>query len=174
MLFNGSNLTASANDLEWNNKKWSIVNHFIPFTEDEVGAPDRFESDFMVQYLSKLPPFPPRPADTHPKEGNNARKFPSRGVSEGRGGLSLEAQAVMQEGKKLWQAYFAHTDVRSVRDELKLNRPDVGWYQVRKALQARNASSDYAPVSFKPFEEAYKALTEKLQPMVYELGFLKV
>ncbi|MFZ4059500.1 MAG: hypothetical protein ACOYKE_15255, partial [Ferruginibacter sp.] len=49
MLFNGSNLTASANNLEWNNKKWSIVNHFIPYTEDEVGAPDRFESDFMVQ-----------------------------------------------------------------------------------------------------------------------------
>ena len=30
------------------------------------------------------------------------------------------------------------------------------------------------PVSFKTFEEAYKALTEKLQPKVYELGFLKV
>jgi hypothetical protein len=42
-----------------------------------------------------------------------------------------------------------------------------------KALQARNASSDYPPVSFKRFEEAYKALSEKLQPLVYELGFLK-
>jgi hypothetical protein len=55
MLFNGSNLTASANDLDWNGKKWSIVNHFIPFTEAEVNAPDRFESDFMVQYLSRKP-----------------------------------------------------------------------------------------------------------------------
>ncbi len=143
MLFNGSNLTASANDLEWNGKTWSIVNHFIPYTEEEVNAPDRFESDFMVQYLA----------------GKT---------------LSAEAQAVLNEGKKLWQAYFAHTDVRTVRDELKLNRADVGWYQIRKALQARNASSDFAPVSFKPFEDAYKALTEKLQPMVYELGFLKV
>jgi hypothetical protein len=35
-------------------------------------------------------------------------------------------------------------------------------------------SAIFAPVSFKSFEEAYKALTEKLQPMVYELGFLKV
>ena len=52
MLFNGSNLTASANNLEWNGKKWSIVNHFIPFTEEEVGANERFESDFMVQYMS--------------------------------------------------------------------------------------------------------------------------
>jgi hypothetical protein len=88
--------------------------------------------------------------------------------------LSPEAQQVMQQGKLLWQAYFTQTDVRSVRDELKLNRADVGWYQIRKALQARNASGDFTPVNFKPFEEAYKALTEKLQPMVYELGFLKV
>jgi hypothetical protein len=143
MLFNGSNLTASANDLEWNDKKWSIVNHFIPFTEEEVNAPNRFESDFMVQYL--------------------------QGTKQ-----SKEAKAVLNEGKKLWQAYFEHTDVRSVREDLKLNRPDVGWYQVRNALKKRNESGDFAPVSFKPFEEAYKTLGEKLQPMVYELGFLKI
>ena len=95
MLFNGGNLTASANNLEWNGKQWSIVNHFIPFTEKEVGAPDRFESDFMVQYLADKT-------------------------------LSAEARAVFLAGRTLWQAFFAHTDVRSVRDELKLNRPDVG------------------------------------------------
>ncbi len=142
MLFNGSNLTASADGLEWNSKTWSIVNHFIPYTEEEVNAPARFESDFMVQYMA-------------------GKTF------------SAEAQQVLEQGKLLWQAYFAHTDVHSVREELKLNRPDVGWYQVRKALQARNSSGDFPPVSFKPFEEAYKTLTNKLQPMVYELGFLK-
>ena len=56
---------------------------------------------------------------------------------------------------------------------VKLNRADVGWYQIRKALQARNVSGDALPVSFKPFEETYKALTEKLRPQVYSLGFLK-
>jgi hypothetical protein len=142
MLFNRSQRTASANDLDWNGKKWSIVNHFIPYTEQEVGAPDRFESDFMVQYMSDKT-------------------------------FSPEAQAVLAAGKTLWQAYFSHTDVRTVRDELKLNRPDVGWYQVRKALQARNSGGDFPPVSFATFEAAYKELTEKLQPMVYELGFLK-
>ncbi len=142
MLFSGSNLTASANDLQWNGKTWSIVNHFIPYTEQEVDAPDRFESDFMVHYM--------------------ADKI-----------FSANAQAVLAEGKKLWQAYFAHTDARNVRDELKLNRPDVGWYQVRKALEARNASGDFIPASFQPFQSAYKALTEKLQPMVYGFGFLK-
>ncbi len=42
-----------------------------------------------------------------------------------------------------------------------------------KALQARNASDDFPVVSFKPLVEAYNALTEKLQPLVYDLGFLK-
>ncbi len=40
-------------------------------------------------------------------------------------------------------------DVHTVCEELKLNRADVGWYQIRKALQARNESGDFAPVSFK-------------------------
>jgi len=144
MLFNGSNLTASANDLEWNTKKWSIVNHFIPFTEEEVNAPERFESDFMSKYLvDKI--------------------------------LSKEAKQVIEEGKKLWQTYFNNVDTYSVKETLKLNRADVGWYQIRMALHARNNSEDYSSlVSFHPFEESYKALTEKLRPKVYELGFLKV
>lgn len=143
MLFNGSNLTASANDLEWNGKKWSIVNHFIPFTESDVNAPDRFESDFMVQYLADKT-------------------------------FSDEANQVLHAGKELWRAYFAETDTRSVRDELKLNRPDVGWYQIRKALQARNASGDFPIVSFSTFENAYTALSDKLRPQVYSLGFLRI
>ena len=107
----------------------------------------------MVQYLATLSGF---------------------GTLKGLAVLSPEAKVVLAEGKKLWQAYFAHTDVRAVRDELKLNRPDVGWYQVRNALKKRNESGDFPPVSCKSFEEAYKVLTEKLQPMVYELGFLKL
>ena len=54
MLFNGSNLSAGADGLEWNGRQWSLVNHFIPFTETEVGASDRFASDFMSQYLTSL------------------------------------------------------------------------------------------------------------------------
>ncbi len=142
ILFNGSNLTASANDLEWNDKKWSIVNHFIPYTESEVGAPGRFESDFMVGYMKDKV-------------------------------FSEKAQAVLADGKKLWSAYFEHTDPHTVREELKLNRPDVGWYQIRNALKRRNESGDYNPISFTEFETTYKLLTEKLRPQVYSLGFLK-
>lgn len=142
MLFNRCNRTAGANGLEWNGKQWSLVNHFIPFTEAEVGAPDRFESDFMVQYLADK-------------------------------SLSPEARAVLDAGRTLWKAYFAHTDVRTVRDEYKLNRPDVGWFQIRNALKARNASSDTTPVNFAPFEKVYQTLTDKLQPQVFSLGFLR-
>jgi hypothetical protein len=145
MLFNRCNRTAQADKLEWNGKNWSIVNHFIPFTEEEVGANGRFESDFMVKYL----------ADKK---------------------LSPEAKAVLATGKTLWQAYFKDIDKdgRTVRDELKLNRPDVGWYQIRNALKKRNESGDAVPVDFSAFEDAYKLLGDKLRPQVYELGFLRV
>ncbi|MGD9887826.1 MAG: hypothetical protein AB7S56_00980 [Halothiobacillaceae bacterium] len=142
MLFNGSNLTASADGLEWNGKTWSIVNHFIPYTEAEVGAPERFESDFMVQYLADKT-------------------------------VSTEAQAVLDAGRSLWQAYFSTTDEYSVREALKLNRADVGWYQIRNALKKRNTSGDTLPVDFSAFEAAYDTLSTKLRPQVFELGFLR-
>jgi hypothetical protein len=142
MLFNGSNLTAGADKLEWNGQSWSIVNHFIPFTENDVNAPERFESDFMSQYISDK-------------------------------SFSKEANDVLENGKLLWQIYFSQIDVRTVRDELLLNRSDVGWYQIRRTLQLRNASGDFPIVNFSAFESAYKRLTEKLLPLVYQYGFLR-
>jgi hypothetical protein len=173
MLFNGSNLTASANDLEWNGKKWAIVNHFIPFSESEVGAPERFESDFMVQYLANLPSvgaqFIARSGDKNDGSFRDLKIAPTA-----YSGLSIEAQVVLAESKKLWQAYFSQTDEHGVRESLKLNRADVGWYQIRKALEARNSNGFSQPVSFEAFKTAYEALGDKLRPQVYELGFMRI
>lgn len=143
-LFNGSNLTASANGLEWNGKTWSIVNHFIPFTEEEVDAPDRFESDFMVRYLAG-------------KE------------------LSPEASAVRAAGLEIWREYFKRLPSfdYSIRERFKLNRADVGWYQIRQSLKAYGESSEGRPTDFTAFESAYAALSAKLRPQVFEYGFLK-
>jgi hypothetical protein len=143
MLFHGKNLSASANNLEWNGKKdWKIVNHFIPFTETEVGANGKFESDFMVQYLEGLK-------------------------------LSKEATAVLDAGREIWRTYHQRGNLeKKIRDEYKLNRPDVGWYQIRKALEAAGKESGNE-FDFSNFKAAYDALSEKLRPMVYELGFLK-
>ena len=73
----------------------------------------------------------------------------------------------------MWREYFSHKDNHSVRDEFKLNRSDVGWYQIRNALKKRNESGDFSPVSFVNFEDAYGVLSDKLRPQVFELGFLK-
>ncbi len=139
MLFNGSNLSAGADGLVWNGKPWSLVNHFIPFTEEEVAASGRFQSDFMAAYLKKLKP-------------------------------SKEARQVLDEGRKLWTTYHATRFEKKIRDTFKLNRPDAGWYQIRKALEA---NSDTHPVDFEPFKTAYDALSQKLRPQVYEYGFLR-
>lgn len=139
MLFNGSNLSAGADGLEWGGKQWSLTNHFIPFTEDEVGANGRFKSLFMVDYL--------------------------RGKR-----LSTEAQAVLNAGREIWRAYHKSPVPRKIREELKLNRPDVGWYQIRKALElnAENQLTDFGSL-----RAAYERLSSKLRPLVYDLGFLK-
>ncbi len=141
MLFNGSNLTASANGLEWNGAKWTIVNHFIPFDENEVNAKGRFESSFMADYLKSKT-------------------------------LSKEAKAVLSQGREIWKAFNAVKFDRNIRDEFKLNRPDVGWYQVRRALEASGKQGDVA-YDFGAFKESYELLCEKLRPMVFELGFLR-
>lgn len=141
MLFHNSNLTAGADGLRWGGKKWSLVNHFIPFTEKEVRASDAFESDFMSNYLSELT-------------------------------FSFEAKSVLAKGKALWRAYFESDFEKKIRDEFKLNRPDVGWYQIRNALAANNARGHGREVDFAPFKTAHNALSDKLKPQVYTLGFL--
>lgn len=138
MLFNTSNLTAGADGLRWNERDWSLTNHFIPFTEAEVGVKGRFKSDFMARYIAPL-------------------------------SFSPEAQAVLDEGRELWRRFHATQFPRKIRDDLKLGRPDAGWYQIRRALKAYG---DSELTDFDPFDAAYAALTAKLRPQVYSLGFL--
>jgi len=138
MLFNGSNLTAGADGLHWNGRDWSLVNHFIPFREAEVGAAGRFESDFMARHVAGLT-------------------------------VSPEAQAVLAEGRALFRRFHAMQFPRKIKDELKLGRPDAGWYQVRRALEA---NGDAELTDFGPMKAVYSALSEKLRPMVFSLGFL--
>jgi hypothetical protein len=138
MLFNGSNLSAGADGLKWSGSSWSLVNHFIPFTEKEVGAVQRFESNLMSTYIAKLK-------------------------------LTAEAKAVLDEGRKLWAQYHRSSFGRSIREEYKLNRPDAGWYQIRNALAANSKNE---MVDLNPFSLAYRKLSEKLRPLVFDYGFL--
>lgn len=138
MLFNGSNLTAGADGLHWNDRVWSLTNHFIPFSETQVGAKARFESDFMLRYMDGM-------------------------------AFSPEAKAVLDEGRKLFQRFHSIGFPNKIRLEFKLGRADAGWYQVRRALEAHG---DTELTDFDPFKADYSALTTKLRPQVFELGFL--
>lgn len=107
-----------------------------------MGAPTRFESDFMLRYMA-------------------GKSF------------SEEANEVLTKGRELWCEYYKYTDSYTTREQFKLNRPDVGWYQIRNALKNRNKNGDYKIISFDEFEVAYKKLSEKLRPQVYTYGFLR-
>lgn len=138
MLFNGSNLSAGADGLQWSGESWNLVNHFIPFTEAEVGASKAFRSDFMVKYLAKQK-------------------------------LTPESKAVLNAARTLWRSYHSTQFRRTIRDEYKLNTSGVGWYQIRRALEA---NSDEIVTDFDPFKAAYTKLSVKLRPQVFDLGFL--
>ena len=69
--------------------------------------------------------------------------------------------------------YKIHTD--AIKDRLvppRLTSMQTA-YQIRNALKARNASGDSTPVNLSPFEQAYQALSDKLRPQVFSLGFLR-
>lgn len=83
--------------------------------------------------------------------------------------FSPQALAVLDQGRALFARFHATPFPRKIRDEFKLGRADAGWYQVRGALKAYGETE---LTDFDPFNAAYKALGDKLRPMVYELGFL--
>ena len=51
-------------------------------------------------------------------------------------------------------------------NNLTASADDLEW-------NGKKWSGDFAPVSFAEFEIAYKNLSAKLQPQVFELGFLR-
>ncbi len=86
--------------------------------------------------------------------------------------LSTEALGVMAEGRKLWQDFFAKTtDQQNIRTKYQINRSDAGWYQIRNFLKERNKIGA-AQTDFTAFEQSYQILSDKLRPMVFDLGFL--
>ncbi|MGU9963770.1 MAG: hypothetical protein ACNYPD_06650 [Candidatus Halichondribacter symbioticus] len=86
--------------------------------------------------------------------------------------LSAEANEVMTQGRALWKTFFAITDTPNILDKYKINRSDAGWYQIRNALKERNEKSDAGQTDFTAFNQSYERLSDKLHPMVFDLGFL--
>jgi len=120
------------------------TNHWIPFTAQEVGAKDNFKSDFMSGFLK-------------------GKKF------------SKEASAVIKIGKELWTYY--HSKIKG-NDKTLLN---ASFYDIREFFQGRSKTSgsmntkskdDTYNDLIKKLRQKMSVLAEKIQPKVYEYGFL--
>ena len=154
-LFHGQNRISSKES----------INHWIPFTEQEVDAPERFASNFMTDFIKgKIKPT----EEEHQKIFNqdNLNLIPSAPLV-----FSSEAQAVFDAGRELWRYYMKQEN----------SNPNASLYDIREHFQGRNDkgkmnnnSSDetYTQLIGK-LREALKVLAEKITPKVFEYGFLR-
>jgi hypothetical protein len=137
------------------------INHWIPFTEKEINACESFDSHFMLSFIGgKI--IQNGYSDLFEQNTDTwcvKRKF------------STEAKAVFDAGSKLWIYY--HEQPRC-----KVN---ASLYDIREHFQGRdekgkmNAKSDdetYNALIGK-LREKLKVLAKKIEPKVYEYGFLK-
>ena len=171
------------------------VNHWIPFTEEEVGAKDCFKSHFMSDFingrassphvadircvadnasyqtelqLSTIPPNPVNPVN--PIEKHSAP--PRLCVREN---ISPAALAVLDAGRELWRYYHAQPDAN----------PNASFYDIKFHFQgltvdARGKAKMNSESSDGKYTEllanlkaAMKNLAARIEPKVYEYGFLK-
>ena len=155
------------------------VNHWIPFTEEEVDAKEKFKSHFMSDYIKGKASLDDESIDGNADNGQQAEGdlFAAEHTAErnpGNGGTPLafspEAQAVMDAGRELWRYYHAQPGAD----------PDAAFYDIRLHFQGTNtrgkmnADSDderYTAL-ITTLRQRLKQLAHKIEPKVYEYGFL--
>jgi hypothetical protein len=137
------------------------VNHWIPFSEEEVNAKTIFESNFMAQYLrGKI--------DTK-VSFDLFQKKEKKEITPLE--FSAEAQAVFMAGRALWTYYHQQPDANV----------NASLYDIRAHFQGRNAKGRMNSKSedetytrlIGELREALKVLAKKIEPKVYEYGFLR-
>ncbi len=139
------------------------TNHWIPFSEYEVGSREKFESDFMIKFIQgKLKPDMVQEDLFGKKETSNrttALEF------------SIEAQDVFYAGRELWKYYHKQPNCNV----------NASLYDIREFFQCRN---NLGKMHNKSDDEIYmklitnlrhklKQLETKIEPKVYKYGFLK-
>lgn len=141
------------------------VNHWIPFTENEVNAKEKFESNFMSDFIKgKIKS--EQQADglfgnttTNHFDINKPRQF------------STEATEVFNAGRELWKYY----------NSFNATKANASLYDIREFFQGRNAQGR---MNAKSTDEKYtelignlrqklNLLSYKIAPKVYEYEFLK-
>ena len=136
------------------------INHWIPFSEAEVGAKDSFESRFMKDFIDgKI-----KPKETKELLTERRSLKPIK--------FSKEAKDIFEAGRELWKYYHKH-------DLININ---ASYYDIRKFFQGVDSKS--GRMNNKSIDETYnklignlrermKILAKKIEPKIYEFGFLK-
>ncbi len=151
-LFDGQNRITSSEG----------INHWIPFTEQEVDAQAKFGSSFMTDFIKgKIK----QEATTETLFEKGTALDPKPLV------FSAEATAVFAAGRELWKYYHRQPNVDV----------NASLYDIREYFQGRNdkgrmnaKSSDAAYTKLiAELRESIKVVATKIQPKVYAYGFLK-
>ena len=147
-------------------------NHWIPFTESEIGCKKAFKSHFMSDFIrdflsGKYPKNEEKQgiwALLEEKDDKPAGEPPAlRQFSE-------EAKAVFDAGRELWKYYHSQKNAN----------PDASFYDIRKYFQGEtngrmNASSEDEKYTalIQDLRAKIKVLAAKIAEKVYKYGFLK-
>jgi hypothetical protein len=136
------------------------VNHWIPFTESEVNAKEKFESNFMTDFIKgKM------------KTENFGNLFGIETTDNKALQFSQEATDVFDAGRELWKYYHSHKDINV----------NASLYDIKLHFQGRN---DKGRMNAKSTDEKYtelisnlrqtlSILADKITPKIYEYEFLK-
>ena len=144
------------------------TNHWIPFTESEVNAKQAFESTFMTDFmkgrLKKQESGELDLAKTESTVYDGTQKI----------NFSEEAKTVLEAGKELYKYYYSKPHVTKEAN-------NASFYDIRASFQGigssgkmNNSSTDekYNEL-IAALRNKQKILAKKIEPKVYEYGFLK-
>lgn len=149
-LFNTSSNQSSLRQVEYKGKKWDIKNEFFFMSREEmISLANENNNDYCYN-------------DANTSNDRYVYKL-LQGIT-----LSEEAQAVLDKAREIVRKTFKFRPLFNEEHEnYQINTFDAGWYQI-KAL-----AKEYAKDDLEQFKTLYKKLSEKMLPMVYELGFLR-
>ncbi len=144
------------------------INHWIPFTEQEVDAKEAFKSHFMNNYIHGK--VNTEQKKTQPMQQNLFAEAPNM-KPDIPITFSLEAQAVMEAGKALWRYYHKQPEAIT----------DAALYDIRLHFQGTNSKGQMKQTSedkqynllITELRNKLKILSHKIEPKVYKYGFLK-
>lgn len=149
------------------------INHFIPFSEKELGAAEAFESHFIQDFLQGKIKQDSKSTDSKSlfKDELESTFIPTKPLE-----FSDEAKEVLQAGKELFKHYHEQT-----RDSKDYNA-NAAFYDIKAHFQGFNDKGKKNPPQ-KAQDEAYKErlgtlnyalknLAKKIEVKVYEYEFL--